>query len=181
MWLQVFFLCLSVLSLSSQAQDRASFRRSNDQSGQCHYTFSVASPEESSCPGGGLKPEVDGVQSRLTVLEALVSRLLAGGDGGAGATPGAVPEAGGAEGLEEAYAQVMGEKNQLQEDKEQLNRQVLELQRRLDELSQEAETLRQRPCQLTHSSGAPGRENRPASGRCIRTRKKPTKSIISIF
>ncbi|XP_035525958.1 myocilin-like [Morone saxatilis] len=161
MWLQMFFLCLSCLTLSSQsqAQDRASLRRSNDATGRCHYTFTVASPEESSCSRSSMTPEMDGVLSRLTLLEALVSQLIAGVDGGTGTGVGANGE----EGLQEAYSQVTGERNQLQQDKERLNRQVQELQRRLDELSQEAESLRQKPCQQTHISGGTQRENRPAS------------------
>lgn len=163
MWLQMSLLCLSCLILSSQAQDQASVRRSNDHAGRCHYTFTVASPEESSCTGGSMKPEMDGVLSRLTLLEALVSRLIAGTDVDAGTGVGANGE----EGLQEAYSQVTGERNQLQQDKERLNRQVQELQRRLAELSQEAESLRQKPCQQTHTSGGTQRESRPASGTYI--------------
>ncbi|XP_029309750.1 myocilin-like [Cottoperca gobio] len=160
MWLQVSLLCLSCLTLPSrsQAQDRASLRRANDHAGRCHYTFTVASPEESSCSGSSMKPEMDGVSSRLTLLEALVSRLIAGVDGGSGAGV----RANGEEGLQEAYSQVTRERNQLQQDKERLSGQVQELQRRLAELSQETESLRQRPCQQTHTSGTQ-RENRPAS------------------
>ncbi|KAM3603960.1 uncharacterized protein V6R79_004619 [Siganus canaliculatus] len=159
MQLQVLFLCLSCLALCSQTQhqDRASLRRSNDHTGRCQYTFTVASPEESSCPGSSTKSEMDGVLSRVTLLEALVSRLIAGVDGSAGVE--AVVE----DGLQEAYSQVTGERNQLQEDKERLNRQVQELQRRLEELSEEAESLRQKPCLQTHTSGGAQRENRPAS------------------
>lgn len=109
-----------------------------------------------------MKPEMDGVSSRLTLLEALVTRLLAGEDGGAGT--GARAKAKGEEEVQEAYSQVTRERNQLQQDKELLSRQVQELQRRLAELSQEAETLSQRPCQQTHTSGAKQRANRPASG-----------------
>ncbi|KAM9349636.1 myocilin-like [Symphorus nematophorus] len=158
MWLQVFFLSLSFLTLcsQSQAQDRASLRRSNDNAGRCQYTFTVASPVESSCSDS--KPEIDGVMSRLTLLEALVSRLIAGEDGGAGTGDVANGEVG----LQEAYSQVTGERNQLQRDKERLNRQVQELQKRLDELSQEADSLRQKPCQQTHTSGGSQHENRPA-------------------
>ncbi|CAJ1071718.1 myocilin-like [Xyrichtys novacula] len=154
MWLQVFFLCFSCLTLStvSQTQDQASFHRSRDHAGRCQYTFSVASPEESSCPGGNMKPEIDGVMSRLTLLEALVSRLIAGQDGGMDTGVGAD---GG-----EAFSQVTRERNQLQQDKERLNRQVQEQQRRLEALSQEAESLRQKPCRQMHTSG---HENRPAS------------------
>ncbi|KAM6919755.1 myocilin-like [Lycodopsis pacificus] len=158
MWLPVFLLCLSCLTLPvrSQAQDRASLRRSNDHAGSCHYTFTVASPEESSCSGGSMKPEMDGVSSRLTMLEALVSRVIADDGGSRTRTNGE-------EGFQEAYSQVTRERNQLQQDKERLNGQVLELQRRLAELSQEAESLRQRPCQQTNTSGGSQRENRPAS------------------
>lgn len=162
MWLQVFFLCFSCLPLSSQSQpqERAFLRRSNDHAGRCHYTFTVASPEESSCSGSSLRPEMDGVLSRLTLLEALVSRLIAGVDGSAGTGV----ETTGEEVLQEAYSQVTGEKNQLQQDKEHLNRQVQELQRRLDEQIKEAESLRQKPCQQTHTSGGTQHENRPARG-----------------
>lgn len=160
MWLQVCFLCLSCLTVPSQSQAQASLRRANDPAGRCHYTFTVASPEESSCTGSSPNPETDGVLSRLTLLEALVSRLIAREDGGAEAGVGANGE----EALQEAYTQVTGERNQLQQDKESLNRQVLELQKRLDELSQEAESLRQRPCKQAPTSGGTQRENRPASG-----------------
>lgn len=161
----MFVSCLSYLTLSSlsQAQDRASLRRSNDHSGRCQYTFTVASPEESSCSGSSTKPEMDGVLSRLTLLEALVSRLIAGADGGTGTGVGATGE----EGLQEAYSRATGERNQLQQDKERLNRQVQELQRRLAELSQEAESLRGKPCQQTHTSGGTQHENRPARGMYI--------------
>ncbi|XP_060900258.1 myocilin-like [Labrus mixtus] len=160
MWVQVFLLCISCFTLStlSQTQDRASLHRTNDRAGHCQYTFTVASPEESSCSRNNMKPEVDGVLSRLTLLEALVSRMIAGEDGGAGTAVGATEE-----GLQEAFTQVTGERNQLQQDKEQLNRQIQELQRRLEELSAEAESLRHKPCQQTHISGGNPRENRPAS------------------
>ncbi|KAM3866305.1 myocilin-like [Diretmus argenteus] len=163
MWLQVSVLYLSCLMLASQTrgEDRASLRRSNDRNARCQYTFTVASPEESSCPGGSGGPEMEGVVTRLTLLEALVSRLVAGGEEDAGTRLGAD----GAEVLQEAYAQVMGEKKQLQQDKEHLNRQVQELQRRVVELSLEAETLRKEPCQQTRPSGGNQHEisQRPAS------------------
>lgn len=160
MWLQVSLFSLSclLLSIQTQAQDRASLHRSNDPSGRCHYTFTVASPQESSCPGSN--SEMDRVLSRLTLLEALVSRLLAGVDQGTMTGVGAKRE----EGLQEAYSQVTGERNQLQQDKERLNRQIQELQRRLAELSQEAESLRQKPCQQTLTSLDTQHENRPANG-----------------
>ena len=175
MWLQVSLLYLSGLILSSQSQatDRASLRRSNDSAGRCHYTFTVGSPEESSCPGGSVKPEMDGVMSRVILLEALVSQLLAGADGGTRARVGSNME----EGLQEAYAQVTRERNQLQQDKERLNKQLQELQRRVGELSQEAESLRQKPCQQTHTSGGAEHDSRPASGMYIpKQRETPHES-----
>lgn len=105
---------------------------------------------------------MDGVLSRLTVLEALVSRLLSGEDKGAGTVSGSDGE----EVLQEAFAQVTEERNQLQEDKERLNMQIQELQRRVGELSQEAETLRQKPCRQAHISTGT-RDSKPASGMCI--------------
>lgn len=110
-----------------------------------------------------MKPEMDGVLSRVTLLEALVSQLIAGVNGGAGT----VVATNGEEGLQEAYSQVTRERNQLQQHKGRLNRQVQDLQRRLAELTQEAESLRQKPCQQTHTSGGTQRENRPASGTYI--------------
>ncbi|XP_040000383.1 myocilin-like [Xiphias gladius] len=161
MWLQASLLCLSCLTLSSQSQgeDQASLHLSNDPTGRCQYTFTVASPGESTCPGSSVKPVMDGVLPRLTLLEALVSRLIGGSDGGTGTGI----KSDGEEGLQEAYAQATGERNQLQQDKERLNRQIQELQRRVSELSQEAESLRQKPCQQTHTSGGTQRESRPAS------------------
>uniref|UniRef100_A0A665V1N1 Myocilin n=1 Tax=Echeneis naucrates TaxID=173247 RepID=A0A665V1N1_ECHNA len=160
MRLQASLLCLSCLILSSQSQveEKGSLRRSNDPTGRCHYTFTVASPVESSCPESSMKPENEGVLPRLTLLESMVSRLIAGGDGGSGRQMGSKGE----EPLQEAYAQVTSERNQLQQDKDRLTRQIQDLQKRLGELSQEAENLRQTPCKQTHTSGAGQRENRPA-------------------
>ncbi|XP_003975890.2 myocilin-like [Takifugu rubripes] len=156
MWIQVLILCLSCLSQSEQ--QRPSPRRPGDQAGQCQYTFTVSGPVEASCSGGGVKAELDGVLSRLTLLEALVSRLLAGAEG----SSGAAAEATGEEVLQEAYTQVTLERNQLEQEKEGLNVQVLELQRRLDEQVREAESLRRKPCPQTHTSGGSPLQDRPA-------------------
>ncbi|XP_061095522.1 myocilin isoform X1 [Conger conger] len=152
MWLQVA-VCLSCLLLGGQGQERAAFYRSNDRNSRCQYTFTVASPAESSCPTAVGGAEMDSLKSRLTLLESLVSRLV-GGDAGA---VGAVPDAG----LQEAYTQAMGENSQLQRDKERLDRQVQELQRRVEEQRQETERLLARPCQ---APSAALQDQRPASG-----------------
>ncbi|XP_056149115.1 myocilin-like [Lampris incognitus] len=163
MWLRVSMLCLSCLVLTgeSQDQDRALLHHTKDRDGRCQYTFTVASPDASGCQDRSGELEVKGVLSRLTLLEALVSRLVGGEEGATAAGP----EAKGGEGLQGAYSRVMRERNQLQQDKERLNKQVRELQRRVDKLSLEAETLRQTPCYKTHTSAGALHENsqRPAS------------------
>lgn len=169
MWFHVSILCLSCLSLATQShgEDQASLHHSNDQNGRCQYTFTVASPKETTCPGSSGKPEMEGVLSRLTLLEALVSRLIAEKEGDG--RPGA--EADGEGDLRDAYSQVTGERNQLQQEKERLSRQIQELQRNVAELSLEAENLRQKPCQQTPTSEGPQNDNskRPASGMYIST------------
>lgn len=148
MWLPAA-LCLSSLVLSTHGRDRVSLRRSNDHTGHCQYTFTVDNPAEASCPGASGGPEMEGVKSHLTLLEALISSILGGeGAGGEGL------QAGGDKALQDAYSQAMGEKSQLQEDREQLNRQVQELQRRMDELIVGAETLRQTPCHQSQATGS---------------------------
>lgn len=157
MWLPTLFLCLCCLA---RAQDSAAFRRSNDQAGRCHYTFSVASPQESSCVSGGTKAETDNILSRLVLLENLVSRLIASVDGSPGAEATTGDEA-----LQEAFTQATEERNQLQQDKEDLNRQVQDLRRRLDEQVKEAEGLREKSCQQTQSLlERKQHQNQPARG-----------------
>lgn len=157
MWLPTLLLCLCCLA---QAQDRAALRRSNDQAGRCHYTFTVASPEESSCAGSGTKAEMDGVLSRLVLLENLVSRMIAGVDGSTGTKVTTGDEV-----LQQAFTQATEERNELQQDKEHLNRQVQELQRRLDEQVKEAESLREKTCQQTQPPSRRNQhQNQPARG-----------------
>ncbi|KAM4728094.1 myocilin-like isoform 2-T2 [Anableps anableps] len=148
MLLGVSFLCLSCLAVFSQSQDQASLSRSNDPNGRCVYTFTVVNPQESSCPQGSTKSPTDEVLTRLTLLEALVSRLIGGEKGGTGSGGLRHNE----ENLQEAYAQVTRERNQLQLDQERLNTQVQKLQSTVAELRQEAERLQQRPCEQTHTS-----------------------------
>uniref|UniRef100_A0A8C5H8E5 Myocilin n=1 Tax=Gouania willdenowi TaxID=441366 RepID=A0A8C5H8E5_GOUWI len=159
MWFQVFTFYLSYFAFS-QAQDQASFVRSNDPTGRCHYTFTVAGPDRSSCTGSITKAEVKGILTRISLLEALVGRLIEDVD--EGAETGLHPNETG--GLQEAYYQVSQEKNQLQVDKKHLSKQVQEQQRRLNELNMELENLKQRTCQQTHTSGAALDEKRPTGG-----------------
>ncbi|XP_061787020.2 myocilin-like isoform X1 [Nerophis lumbriciformis] len=140
MLLQAALLGLSFLTLVSQlqAEDQASLRRANDAAGRCQYTFTVTSPEESGCSG---RAETEGVLSRLTLLEALVSRLIARREMGADVEVG----------FQEGFSQLTGERNQLRQDKDRLKRQVQDLQARVRELSQETDGLRQ-SCKKTNTS-----------------------------
>ncbi|XP_061752845.1 myocilin-like [Nerophis ophidion] len=140
MWLQAALLGLSFLTLASQlqAEDQASLRRAKDAAGRCQYTFTVTSPEESGCGG---RAETEGVVSRLTLLEALVSRLMARRETGADVEVG----------FQEDFSQLTGERNQLRQDKDRLKRQVQDLQARVRELSQETDGLRQ-SCKETNTS-----------------------------
>ncbi|KAI4887039.1 hypothetical protein NFI96_023440 [Prochilodus magdalenae] len=129
MWVRLaVFSCWLVLG--GQGQDRASFRKSGDRSGRCQYTFTVDSPVESSCPSSVGDQEAENLRARLTLLEAVVSRVL-----GAEAVTEAAREAKDAQ-----------ETKRLIQDKEQLDRQVQELRRRVEELTMETEKLREMPC-----------------------------------
>ncbi|XP_030630681.1 myocilin-like [Chanos chanos] len=134
MWMKVILL-VSSLVLASEGQSRATFQRGNDHSGRCQYTFTVDSPAEASCASANRGPEMENVKSRLTLLEVMVSRVLGGGGSGGRAM---------------VDAQVVLERDQLQQDKEQLNRQVQELQRRVEELTVETGRLRDQPCPSAH-------------------------------
>ncbi|KAK7945033.1 hypothetical protein WMY93_000761 [Mugilogobius chulae] len=149
MWLKVFIVCGFTLFSQSLAENQGSFTHSLDDKGNCQFIFTVASPDgPSSCSGA--VTEKDGLLSRLTLLEALVSRLVGGADGET------QPEI---EGLQEAYTQVTGERDLLQQDKERLTKQIQELQRRLSKTNLEVESLRLKPCQQHHTGGSQQRPN----------------------
>ncbi|XP_030626573.1 myocilin [Chanos chanos] len=152
-------VCVLCLFAGTQGQGGATFWRGNDRSGRCQYSFTVDSPTEASCATVGGGPEVETLRSRLTVLEALVSRLV-GGETGSRSGPAPPP------GLQNAYREVMGEKAQLQREKDRLERQVQELQQRMEDLRQEAERLRSRPCAQPARPGSPQQNSslQPASG-----------------
>ncbi|XP_056133571.1 myocilin [Lampris incognitus] len=141
--LLLLYVCMCTLLLKGEAQDRASLWRGNDRNGRCLYTFTVPSPSEASCPQTG-GPEVEGLKARLSLLEALVSRLTGGEIGVPGAGTSASPAS--LSGLQEALNRAMGERSLLQGEKERLEREVEGLQRRLDETKRETEKLRNRPC-----------------------------------
>ncbi|KAG7330575.1 hypothetical protein KOW79_006797 [Hemibagrus wyckioides] len=142
MWMRfvVFVFCLHV-DVKGQGQARASLRRTDDRYSRCQYTFTVDSPVESSCPSA---MEAENLSARVTLLEAVVSRVL-----GAEALP------------ETARTQAETEEiRQLLQDKEQLDGQVKELQRQVEELTMETEKLREKPCPLNPDSEDSFRDNR---------------------
>ncbi|GAA6073329.1 myocilin-like [Tachysurus ichikawai] len=132
MWTRfmLFAFCLLVDVLG---QDRVSFRRTDDRYGRCQYTFTVDSPVESSCPS---TMEAENLSARVTLLEAVVSRVL-----GAEAAP------------ETARTPAETEEiRQLLLDKDQMDGQVKVLQRQVEELTIEMEKLREKPCPLPPDS-----------------------------
>lgn len=138
-------LCLCGLLLGGEAQDRAALWRGNDRSGRCHYTFSVPSPAEASCPQTG-GPELEGLKARISMLEVLTAQLTAGGDTRAPNRDGAAPVSSAQPGLQEALDRAVGERNLLQGEKRRLEQEVEGLQRRMEEMRRETERLRNRPC-----------------------------------
>ncbi|XP_037104910.1 myocilin [Syngnathus acus] len=150
MFLVLSVCILGLLASQSDAQDRAALWRGNDRSGRCQYTFTVASPTETSCPQAG-GPEFEGIKARLSLLEALVSKLTGGGN---------APDAR----LQEALTRAVGERNLLQGEKERLERELGSLQRRSEEILRETERLRSRPCPPQTPSVSGGAPMRPAGG-----------------
>lgn len=139
MWVQVALFSFWLL-LGIEGNDRASLHKSSDRSGRCQYTFTVDSPVESSCPSAVSGPEAENMSARLTLLEAVVSRVLGVEVGTEGA----------------GRATDRQETEQLIQDKQQLDKQVQELRRRVEELTMETEKLRDRPCPLVHGDPTNG-------------------------
>lgn len=133
-------LCICGLLLRGAAQERAAMWRGNDRGGRCLYTFAVPSPVEASCPQTA-GPEVEGLKARLSVLEAMVSQLIGGGERNpqrAGAT--SQPE------LQEALNRAVGERNLLQGEKRRLEQEMERLQRLMEEMRRETQRLKDRQC-----------------------------------
>ncbi|XP_041126779.1 myocilin [Polyodon spathula] len=145
LWKLLLAACVSTV-LRGALCSTASLRRANDGGGRCLYTFTVPSPAEHSCPepaavqelrrqGALQRTEMEALQTRLGLLEVLVSRLA--GPGGAGGQGG---------GLEAAYSATMREKTELQRERDRLEAERQELQNRVDRLRQENSRLRLGQC-----------------------------------
>ncbi|RXM95370.1 Myocilin [Acipenser ruthenus] len=145
LWKLFLAACVSSV-LQGTLCSTASLHRANDGGGRCLYTFTVPSPAEHSCPepaaeqelsrqGALQRTEMEALQTRLGLLEALVSRLA--GPGGAVGQDG---------GLEAAYSAAMREKTELQRERDRLEAERQELQSRVDRLGQENSRLRLGQC-----------------------------------
>ncbi|NXE95931.1 MYOC protein, partial [Menura novaehollandiae] len=135
--LGVWLLLWGSLTLGVRA-DTAFLRRAHDSSGQCTYSFTVASPVEAACPdaAGGvpeLRAELAALASRLSRLESRERGM--GGSGPRGAEPGGPrdpQQVASAARLEAAYGELLRAKSRLEEEKGRLEREKEELGRRLE-------------------------------------------------
>ncbi|XP_008054441.2 myocilin [Carlito syrichta] len=148
----------------------AQLRKANDRAGRCQYTFSVASPNESSCPGEGQalaaihdlqrdsstqRTDLEAAKARLSSLESLLHRLSLGQ--AAGDQEGLQRELGAlrrerdqletqARELEAAYGNLLRDKSVLEEERKRLGQENEDLARRLESSSQEVARLRRGQC-----------------------------------
>ena len=154
------FLSASVLTSYGAEADRASLTRSSDpRDGRCQYTFTVAAPATpAGCPPPAAADQMEGVLSRLGLLEALVSRLV-GGQRGAG-TSRTGSRGDGSEPLLSQGEE--NQENQLQRDRQQLSGRVQELLSCVEQLAAEAEALRREA--LRREASPPDQAHRGPSG-----------------
>lgn len=157
----------------------AQLHKANDRSGRCQYTFTVASPDGSSCPGQGQamsaiqdlqrdsstqRADLESAKARLSSLEGLLHRLTLAQTAGAPETlEGLQRELGTltrergqletqTRELEAAYGNLLQDKSVLEEEKRQLGAENEGLARRLESSLQEIERLRRDQCPQAHST-----------------------------
>ncbi|XP_013833090.2 myocilin isoform X1 [Sus scrofa] len=172
----VQLLLLACLVWSAGART-AQLWKANDRSGQCQYTFKVASPNESSCPEQGQtmsalqdlqrdsseqRAALESTKARLSSLEALLHRLILGqATGPWEAQEGLEKELGTLRRereqletqnreLETTYNNLTRDKSALEEEKRQLETENEDLARRLESSSQELAKLKVQ-CPQAHS------------------------------
>ncbi|KAM4860605.1 myocilin [Thomomys bottae] len=157
----------------------AQLRKASDRSGRCQYTFTVASPNEASCPEQGQtmlaiqdlqrdssaqRTDLDSTKARLSSLESLLHRLILGQAAG----PQVAQEGLQTEldtlrkeqekletqtrELEVAYSNLLRDKSILEEEKRRLGQENEDLARRLESSSQEAARLRRGQCPHTQEA-----------------------------
>ncbi|MBZ3887767.1 Myocilin [Sciurus carolinensis] len=157
----------------------AQLRKANDRSGRCQYTFSVASPSESSCPEQGQamsaiqelqrdsstqRADLESAIARLSSLESLLNRLTLGQAAGPQETQGVLQRELGtlrkerdqletqSRELEVAYSNLLRDKSALEEEKRRLVQENEDLARRLESSSQEVARLSRGQCPQTRDT-----------------------------
>ncbi|XP_063282240.1 myocilin [Pelobates fuscus] len=141
------------------AQGSPQLRRANDRHGQCTYTFTVPSPREGSCSEPGevntaiqdlrrensdLRQHTDSLQTRVTLLERVVNKMLGGEVSGHSTFAPQASEnvhqelerlrrekdewEGQRGSLEMAYSDLLKEKSSLEEEKQNLNERLEKVQ-----------------------------------------------------
>lgn len=179
-------LLLACLAWGTGART-AQLRKANDRSGRCQYTFTVASPSESSCPeqdqamsaiqdlqrdSGSQRATLESAMARLSSLENLLNRLTLGQAAGPQeAQEGLQRELGTlrkerdqlesqSRELEVAYSNLLRDKSALEEEKRRLAQENAELAQRLESSGQEMASLRRGQCPQAR---APAEEAQPDS------------------
>lgn len=174
--LQLLFLSCLVWGMGART---AQLRKANDRSGRCQYTFTVASPIESSCPredqamsaiqdlqrdSGIQHADLESTKARLSSLESLLHQLNLGQPAGTQEVREGLQGQLSAlrkerdqlqtqtRDLEVAYNNLLRDKSALEEEKRQLERENEDLARRLEGSSQEVERLRRGQCPSTRPS-----------------------------
>lgn len=169
-------LLLLACLLSGGRARSAQLRKANDRSGRCQYTFSVASPTESSCPEQGQamsaiqdlqrdsssqRADLESTKARLSSLEGLLRQLTGAPAAGPSEGPPRELDAlmrereqleGQARELETAYGNLLRDKEALEEEKRRLGAEIEDLARRLESSSQEVERLRRGECPQARST-----------------------------
>uniref|UniRef100_A0A8D2DNF4 Myocilin n=1 Tax=Sciurus vulgaris TaxID=55149 RepID=A0A8D2DNF4_SCIVU len=157
----------------------AQLRKANDRSGRCQYTFSVASPSESSCPEQGQamsaiqelqrdsstqRADLESAIARLSSLESLLNRLTLGQAAGPQETQEGLQRELGtlrkerdqletqSRELEVAYSNLLRDKSALEEEKRRLVQENEDLARRLESSSQEVARLSRGQCPQTRDT-----------------------------
>lgn len=174
----VQLLLLACLVWGSEART-AQLRKANDRSGRCQYTFSVASPNESSCPeqvqamsaiqdlqrdSSAQRADLESTKARLSSLEGLLHQLTLGRAAGPSETQEELQRELGtlrrereqletqSRELEVAYSNLLHDKSALEEEKRRLGEENEDLAQRLESSSQEVARLRRGQCPQAHSS-----------------------------
>ncbi|KAG8515732.1 Myocilin [Galemys pyrenaicus] len=168
--IQLLLLACLVWGLGART---AQLRKANDRSGRCQYTFTVASPNESSCPDQGpamsaiqdlqrdsraQHADLEAMRARLSSLEGLLHQLtlnkaaeaLTSQEGLPGELGSLSRERDQLESqtreLQAAYNQLLRDKSALEEETRRLEAENEVLAGRLESSSQEVEMLRRGQC-----------------------------------